>query len=168
MLAYLPAAAGIGYLVAWVAGLAAWPANLPLNATAAQTTASYAAHPAQAAAQYLLVEGLAGLLLGVVLGCVLLPQIRAGMALMAGGAALLGAVAVGTSLAQCAIGLAATSAATGHQVARCGDLSDLVNQLDGVKMLAIAAAAVLLAALGGPIPRSRAGCGRPPCCSPPR
>jgi hypothetical protein len=156
LLAYLPGAAGAGYLVAWVAGLAAWPANLPLNATAAQTTASYAAHPAQAAVQYLLVEGLAGLLLGVVLGCVLLPRIRRGGGLRATGAAALGAVAVGTSLVQCALGLVLTSAASSHDVTRSGDLSNLVNQLDGVKMLALAATAILLATLGGPdraIPR---------------
>jgi hypothetical protein len=161
-LAYLPAAGGVGYLVAWVAGLAAWPSNLALNATAAQTTATYAAHPAQATVQYLLVEGIAGVLLGVVLGCVLFPQLRGvpqpgGVGQLRGGsapraavAALLGVVAVGTSLAQCAIGLVLISAAAGHEVARCGDLSNLVNQLDGVKMLAIAGAAVLLAALGGP------------------
>jgi hypothetical protein len=150
--AYLPAGAGVAYLVAWVAGLAAWPVNLPLNATAAQTTASYAAQPAQAVVQYLLVEGLAGLLLGIVLGCALLPRIRGGGALRAGGAALLGAVAAGTSLAQCVIGLVLTSAATGHDIVRGGDLSNLVNRLDGVKMLAIAAAAVLLASLGGRVP----------------
>jgi len=147
---YLPGAAGVAYLVAWLAGLAAWPSNLPLNATAAQTTASYAAHPAQAAVQYLLVEGLAGLLLGVVLGCVLLPRIRAGAGLRATGATVFGAVAVGLSLVQCALGLILVSAATSHDVARCGNLSNLVNQLDGAKMLALAATAALLAALGGP------------------
>jgi hypothetical protein len=152
LLAYLPAAAGVAYLAAWVAGLAEWPVNLPLNATAAQTTASYAAHPAQAVLQYLLIEGLAGVLLGIVLGCALLSRIRGGSALRAGGAALLGVAAVGTSLAQCAIGLVLTSAATGHDTIRCGSLSNLVNQLDGVKMLAIAGAAVLLASLGGPVP----------------
>ena len=42
--ACLPAAAGVAYLAAWVAGLAVWPVNLPLNATAAQSAAGYAAH----------------------------------------------------------------------------------------------------------------------------
>jgi hypothetical protein len=150
--AWLPAAAGVAYLVAWITGLAAWPVNLPLNATAAQTTASYAAHPTQAVVQYLLVEGLAGLMLGIVLGCALLPRLRGGNALRARGAVVFGAVAVGISLAQCALGLVLTGAATGHDVSRCGDLSDLVNRLDGVKMLALVGAAALLAAPDGRAP----------------
>ena len=53
-----PASAGLAYVVAWVAGLAIWPVNLALNATAGQVAASYRAHPAQAVVQYLLIEGL--------------------------------------------------------------------------------------------------------------
>jgi hypothetical protein len=139
--------------VAWVAGLAAWPKNLALNATADQTAAAYAAHPAQAAIQYLLVEGLAVLLLGVVLGYVLLPgltRLRGAAALRARSAAALAVVAVGLSVSPCVIGLILVGAADGHDVSRCGELSNLVNHLDGAKMLAIAAVAVLLAAPGGP------------------
>jgi hypothetical protein len=147
---YLPAAAGAAYLAAWVSGLAAWPVNLPLNASATQTTASYAAHPAAAAMQYLLVEGLAGVLLGIVLGCVLLPLARGRAGWRVKGAALLGAGAVAVSVAQCVIGLVLTGAATAHDVTRCGDLSNLVNQLDGGKMLALAGTAACLAALRGP------------------
>ena len=152
--AYLPAAAGVAYLVAWVAGLTAWPVNLPLNATAAQTTATYAAHPAEAATQVLLVEGLAGVLLAVVLGCALLSLAR-GAGSRVGtdpritSAALLGAAAVAVSLVQCVIGLVLTNAATAHDVTRSGDLSNLLNQLDGGKMFALAGAAACLAAVGG-------------------
>lgn len=150
LIAYLPGAAGAAYFAAWVAGLSVWPDNLALNATAAQAAAAYAAHPAQAVVQYLLVEGLAGLLLGVVLGCALLPRLRGAGALRARSAALLAVTAVGVSLAQCVIGLMLVGAATGHDVSRAGDLSNLVNQLDGIKMIAIAASAVLLAVPGGP------------------
>jgi hypothetical protein len=153
---YLPGGAGIAYLTAWVAGLAAWPSNLPLNATAAQAAASYTAHPAQATVQYLLVEGLAGVLLGVVLWCALRSltreRVRGQAGRLAGSASVLGAVAVAASLAQCVIGLVLIGAATGHDVARCGELSDLVNRLDGVKMLALAGAGGCLAALGRPAP----------------
>jgi hypothetical protein len=148
--AYLPGAAGAAYLAAWVAGLAAWPVNLPLNATAARTAASYAAHPAEAATQYLLAEGLAGLLLGAVLGFALLPRARGHATPRIKAAALLGAAAVVISLAQCVIGLILTGAATAHDVTRCGDLSNLVNQLDGVKMLALAGTAACLATRRGP------------------
>lgn len=148
--AYLPGAAGVAYLAAWVAGLAAWPVNLPLNATAAQAAASYAAHPAEAATQYLLAEGLAGLLLGTVLGFALLPQVRRHAGPRIKAAVLLGGGAVVISLAQCVIGLILTGAATAHDVTRCGDLSTLVNQLDGVKMLALAGTAACLATGRGP------------------
>ncbi|HEX3715155.1 MAG TPA: hypothetical protein VHV09_20340 [Trebonia sp.] len=150
LIAYLPAAAGGAYLLTWVAGLAVWPDNLALNATAAQTAAAYSAHPAQAVVQYLLVEGVAGLLLGFVLGCALFPRLRGAGALRARSAALAAVTAVGVSLAQCVTGLMLVSAAAGHDVSRAGDLSNLVNQLDGVKMIAIAASAVLLAVPGGP------------------
>jgi hypothetical protein len=148
--AYLPGAAGGAYLAAWVAGLAAWPVNLPLNATAARTAASYAAHPAEAATQYLLAEGLAGLLLGAVLGFALLTRARGQAAPRVKAAAVLGAGAVVISLAQCVIGLILTGAATAHDVTRCGDLSNLVNQLDGAKMLALAGTAACLATRRGP------------------
>jgi hypothetical protein len=108
---YLPAAAGVAYLAAWAAGLAVWPVNLALNATATQVAASYRAYPAEAAAQYLLTEGLAGVLLGVVLACVLLPQVRGRTAGRTASAAVLGTIAVATSLAQCVIGLVLTAAA---------------------------------------------------------
>jgi hypothetical protein len=52
-------------------------------------------------------------------------------------------------LTQCVVGFLATGAATAHDVTRCGDLSNLVNQLDGVKMIAIAGTAAVLATLGG-------------------
>jgi hypothetical protein len=142
---YLPAAAGVSYVAAWIAGLAAWPVNLALNADGAQVAAAYRAHPAEAAVQYLLVEGLAGVLLGIVLAGV----VRASAGRVGGraaGPAVLGAIAVLTSLTQCVIGLLVTAAAVGGRTASCGPLSDLVNRLDGVKMLALAAAALWLAA----------------------
>ena len=147
---YLPGAAGVAYLATWIIGLAVWPVNLALNATAAQAAASHAAHPAAAITPYLLVEGLAGLLLGAVLASALRPRlrIRAGRRAVAT-AAVLGIIAVVTSLIQCVVGLALTSAAHGGDIAASGDLFRWLNQLDGVKMLALALAAIALAAIGG-------------------
>jgi hypothetical protein len=146
--AYLPGWAGLAYLVAWIAGLAAWPVNLALTATAAQTAASFAAHPAEAATQFLLVEGLAGLLLGVVLAFAVGAGPGAPPAVRARPAAVLGAVAVVISVTQCALGLILIAAATRHDASRAGDLSALVNRLDGLKMLALAGTAGWLAARG--------------------
>ena len=142
--AYLPATAAVTYVTAWVAGLAAWPVNLALNASAAQVTAAFRQHPAEAVIQLLLVEGLAGLLLGVVLAATLLRgPAPIGRSLLP---VACGAVAVTTSLLQCVIGLMLTTAAERHDRARCGNLAALVNRLDGVKMLALAVIAVWLVA----------------------
>src|ERR1700733_175625 len=154
--AYLPGAAGAAYVVAWAAGLAVWPVNLALNATAGQVAASYRAHPAEASVQYLLIEGLAGVLLGIVLACELrAARVHAGVhaGRRATGPAVLSAIAVLTSLTQCVIGLFITAAATGGHIATCGTLSDLVNRLDGVKMLALVGATAWIAAMGPALPR---------------
>ena len=150
--AYRPGAAGLAYVAAWAVGLGAWPVNLALNATAGQAAASYRAHPAGAIVQYLLVEGLAGVLLGIVLAYVL-RAVRDRVGGRATGPAALSAIAVITSLSQCVIGLFAVAAATSGNVAACGSLSDLVNRLDGVKMLALAAAVAWLALSGPALPR---------------
>jgi hypothetical protein len=63
-------------------------------------------------------------------------------------AAVLGAVAVVISVTQCALGLILIAAATRHDASRAGDLSALVNRLDGLKMLALAGTAGWLAARG--------------------
>lgn len=149
----VPAWAGVAYLAAWVAGLAAWPANLALNATGAQVAAAHRAHVAGATTQYLLVEGLAGLLLGVVMAFWLLGGRRA--AAVAGRRTAIGlsVVAVVTSLAQCGLGLAVIAAAKQHQIGSSGDLFALVNRLDGVKMLALAGVAACFVATRSPVAR---------------
>lgn len=141
----LPTWAGIGYVAAWAAGLASWPANLALNATNAQVAAAYRAHPAGAASQYLLSEGLAGLLLGMVLAAAMISGRDRGLA-RPWPAAAAAAAAVAISLLQAAVGMVLIAAATHHDIARAGALSDLVNRLDGVKMLALAAVAAWMAA----------------------
>jgi hypothetical protein len=155
---YLPGAAGVAYVVAWVAGLAAWPANLALNATAGQVAAAYRAHHTGATVQYLLVEGVAGVLLGVVLACVLRAA-RDQVGRRAAGPAVLSAIAVLTSLTQTVIGLFGIAAASGGPASRAGTLFDLVDRLDGVKMLALAAAAIWLAVSGPVLPRWLRGAG---------
>jgi hypothetical protein len=151
----LPAAAGIAYLAAWVVGLAVWPTNLALNATAAEVARSFRLSAGQAAAQVLLVEGIAGVLLGIVLASLLrAAPTRDGAAgpghrrRSAGwqAAALLSAAAVAVSLVQCVVGLLLVAAADHQETARSGDLYDALNRLDGVKMIALAIAALCLAA----------------------
>jgi hypothetical protein len=136
-----------------VAGLAAWPANLALNATSAQVAAAHRAHTAGAATQYLLVEGLAGVLLGVVLAAALLHGRRAQAVAGRRSAIGLGVLAVATSLVQCGLGLAVIAAASQHQITASGELFALVNRLDGVKMLALAGVAACFVATRNPAAR---------------
>jgi hypothetical protein len=151
--ARVPAWAGVAYVAAWVAGLAAWPANLALNATSAQVAAAHRAHMAGAATQYLLVEGLAGVLLGVLLAAALLRGRRAEAVAGRRWAIGLGALAVLTSLVQCGLGLAVIAAASQHQIAVSGELFALVNRLDGAKMLALAGVAACFVATRNPAAR---------------
>ena len=151
--ARLPGAVGIAYVVTWVVGLAVWPVNLALNATAAQVAASHRAHPAEATVQYLLIEGLAALLFGFVLACVLRANRDRRSSRQIAGPAVLSAVAVIASLTQCVLGLLVTAAATGGHVATSGSLFELLNRLDGVKMLALAVAIAWLAATRPALPR---------------
>jgi hypothetical protein len=150
--ARLPGTAGIAYVVTWVVGLAIFPVNLALNATAAQVAAAHRAHPAEATVQYLLVEGLAALLFGIVLACVLRSR-RDHASRQTAGPALLIVVAVITSLTECVLALLVTAAATSGHVATAGSLFAMVNRLDGVKMFALAGAIGWLAATRPALPR---------------
>jgi hypothetical protein len=149
-LRWLPAVAGASYLTAWVAGLAAWPANLALNAAASQVATSHREHAAQAVVQYLLVEGLAGVLFALVLAVAVSSRRSGRRTVWARPAAVLGVVAAVISVTQSVLGLLLTSASTHHHAARAGHLFVAVNRLDGVKMLALGAVAAYLAVRPAP------------------
>ena len=141
---FLPAIAGIGYGVAWVTGLAVWPSNLAIDASENGIVSLYATHMGQATTQYLLVEGLAGICLGtVLLYCVL--RVGRNDRRWTPTAAVLGGVAVAISLSQCLLGLFLVSSTSKGLLGQSGDLYALINRLDGVKQLSLAAAVVALA-----------------------
>jgi hypothetical protein len=153
----VPAAAGIAFVAAWVTGLALWPTNLAVNAPDASVLTAYAGHRGVAVTQNLLVEGLAAIALAIVV-------IALGRATAPRGARRLGRVAVLAgisaaivSLIQCALGLWLVGAAVPDGDAdRAGVLFDVINRMDGVKMLALAAMASAAAGLtrhSGPLPR---------------
>jgi hypothetical protein len=138
-----PAVAGIAYATAWVLGLAVWPSNLEVAASNIKVLATYRAHQGAAMTQYVLVEGVAAIALAVVV-------IALGRAARRRDAERLGAVTVvagltaaALSLVECALGLLlAGSVAPDRETERAGRLFDLINRIDGVKMLALAALAV--------------------------
>jgi hypothetical protein len=143
----VPATAGVTYVAAWAIGLALWPTNLAMDASDATVVTAYAGHRSVAVTQYLLVEGLAAIALAVVV-------IALGRAARDRAAGPLGQVALFTglgaaivSLIQCALGvLLAGAAVPDSDAGRAGALFDLINRMDGAKMLALAVMA--LAAIG--------------------
>jgi hypothetical protein len=147
---WVPAVAGVAYAAVWAIGLSVWPANLSVNAPAAAVVTAYRGHLTQATVQLLLVEGVAGVLLGVVL-------ISAGRSLGASWSArhstpvLVAGIAAGAGAAfvsgtQCGLGLVSVATARAGSAPATGALFRLVDHLDGVKMLLIAGSAVSLAA----------------------
>ncbi len=128
--------AGSGYGVAWVVGLVVWPSNLSIDASRRDIVSLYAAHTRQAAVQYLLVEGLAGALLGIVLFyCVrrLSRCARTWTSQVAFG----GGVVVAISLLQCLLGQDLVFSASKGHLDQSGDIYQLINRLDGAKQLAL-------------------------------
>jgi hypothetical protein len=138
-----PAVAGLAFVAAWVTGLLVWPSNLDLAAPDARVVSTYAGHQGVAIAQYLLVEGLAAIALAIVVLALGRTARRRGARRLGAVVMLVGIGAVTISLAECALGLRLTSiVAADDKAARAGTLFDLINRLDGVKMLALAAVAL--------------------------
>ena len=135
----LPAISGFGYASAWIAGLFEWPSNLAIDSTGRQVVGLYSDHPSQAAVQYLLVEGVAGILLGTTLFYLLHEVRRRSPDARLLGATVLGWVSAALSVLQCVLGLILISSATIGDVISSGDIFALVNRLDGVKQLLLCA-----------------------------
>src|ERR1700744_3304315 len=143
-----PAVAGIAYALAWVTGLAVWPSNQDVTASGAKVMSAYTGHQGVATAQYLLVEGAAAIALAVVAVALARAAGRRGAGQAGTVVALAGGSAALISLIQSALGLALVGGAVPNgETARAGSLVDLINRLDGAKMLVLAAMALARAAV---------------------
>lgn len=151
-----PAAAGVAFIATWATGLAAWPSNLSVAASGPKVVSAYAGHLGAALTQYLLVEGVAAIALAVVVATLGRAAIRRGAARSGRVVVLAGIGAVIVSLVECALGVVlCVGAVPDGDTGRAGDLFDLLNRLDGVKMLALAImalASVNLARRGALLP----------------
>jgi hypothetical protein len=152
-----PAAAGVAFVAAWAAGLAAWPSNVNVAASGTKVLSAYAGHQGAAITQYLVVEGAAAIALAIVVVGLGRAAIRRG-SLRAGRVVLLAGIGAAiVSLVECALGLVLCAGAVPDgEAGRAGTLFHLINRIDGVKMLALAAmalAAADLARRGGVVPR---------------
>jgi hypothetical protein len=116
---------------------------------------AYSGHQGVAVTQYLLVEGVAAIALAIVVMALGRAMIRRGAARRGRVVLVAGAGAVVVSLVECALGLwLSAGAVPDGEAGRAGVLFHVINRLDGVKMLALAA--VALAAINlprGGVPR---------------
>jgi hypothetical protein len=135
----VPAAAGIGYSAAWVAGLVIWLANLDVTSSGAEVVAAVRGHQGAAMAQYVLVEGVAAVMLAIVMVSVGRAASRQGAGELGTMAMVTGITAAALSLVQCVLGLLlAGSAVPNADAGQAGTLFSLINRIDGVKMFVLA------------------------------
>jgi hypothetical protein len=141
--------AGIAYTLSWIAGLAVTAPSPQPTASGAEIIAALAGHGAAVATQFALTEGLPAAGLAIV-SIALARAARRSAATVAARAALIaGAMAALISALQFVLGavLAGTASPGAAHL-----LYDLVNRLDGVKMLTLAVLG-LAAAASGVLPR---------------
>ena len=140
----VPALAGLGYTLSWIAGLAV-PAPSPgFGATGAEIVAALSGHGPVVAAQYALTEGLPAAGIAVIAVALARAARRHGETLAARFALVAGLTAAIISAVQFGLGLAlaATSAPGPAHL-----LYTSVNRLDGAKMLALAVLGAAAAAM---------------------
>ncbi len=144
----VPTVASIAFVTAWTAGLAVWPTNLALDASDATVFTAYTRHQGAAVTQYQLVEGVAAAALAVVVVAFGQAAGRRGAGRLGRLSVVAGIGAAIVSLIECVLGLLLAGAADPDGNAnRAGALFDLINRLDGVKMLALATMALGAAGL---------------------
>lgn len=131
--------AGAIYPISWVLGLAVFSSSTQVRSTGAAVLSNDTGHVAAASTQFVLTEGLPGLILGLVawhLGRMASGTLRTVLTVS-------GLSAAAVSLAQCGIGLWITAHLTAAHLSRIGALSQAVNRMDGVKMLLLSIVAIM-------------------------
>ena len=145
----VPALAGLGYTLSWIAGLAV-PAPSPgFGATGAEIVAALSGHGPVIAAQYALTEGLPAAGIAVIAVALARTARRSGATVAARFALVAGLAAAVISAMQFGLGLALTATSAPGPAHL---LFTSVDRLDGVKMLALAILA-LAGAASGALPR---------------
>jgi hypothetical protein len=144
----LPAVAGVGYVVAWLTGLAVWMSNVDVSATGNEVLAAYHGHQAAAQVQGALVEGVAAIALAVVVLCLGRAALRRAPAPLGTALIVAGLAAAAVSLVQCVLGQQlAGSVVPSANASRAGSLLQLIDRLDGVKMILLALMGLVTAVL---------------------
>lgn len=142
------AVVGVAYSLSWIAALSVGPGNISATADGQQIAAAYGAQKVGATAQYLLSEGLPALGLALV-GLALAQAARqAGLLRAARTTAVAAVSAAAISTVQCVLGLVLVlSSVPRGATGEAHLLFELVNRMDGVKMLVLAVLALAGASL---------------------
>lgn len=141
----LPAAAGIGYSVAWIISQSVGAPNPSVSAPGTQVVADFAGHGGPTMTMFVLAEGVAAVALVVVV-------LSVARAASRGGARLAGLAAAGFGIAAAVVswielGLGAWligGLIPGRRADTAGAVYHAVNRIDGAKMLVLAAMAVAI------------------------
>jgi hypothetical protein len=145
----IAAAAGIGYTVSWVIGLAIFSSSTDLRVSDADLASTYAGHRGVVMAQYVLTEGLPAVLLAIVVVALARAAGAAGWERLGRIVLATGLAACAVSLVQCALGLYfAGRLIPDRRLGSAADVYEAVTRLDGVKMFLLAALAAVSFVLG--------------------
>ena len=135
----LPAWAGILFSVSWVVGLSIWSASADVTRSGAEVIRMYAGHEAVALAQFFFTEGLPAITLGLVMVCLAKYVLAAGEAFWGKVILSFGLAAAAISLMQFSLGAyLCMSAVPGNRADAAKSAFDVLNRIDGLKMLFMA------------------------------
>lgn len=144
----LPAAAGIGYSVAWIISLSVGAPNPSVAAPGAQIVAGFAGHAGPAMTMFALAEGVAAAALAIVVISVARVARRSGARLAGTAAAGFGIAAAVVSWIELCLGAwLIDGLVSGRRAATAGTVYHAINRLDGAKMFLLAAMALAIAAV---------------------
>jgi hypothetical protein len=135
----LPAWAGILFSVSWVIGLSIWSSSADVTKSGAELIRMYAGHETVAFVQFFFTEGLPAITLGIVLVCLAKYALAANEALLGKVILVSGLAAAAISFTQFCLGAyLCLSAVPGNRQAAAKTVFDVLNRIDGVKMLFMA------------------------------
>ncbi len=135
----LPAWAGILFSLSWVIGLSIWSSSADVTRSGAELIRMYAGHETVALVQFFFTEGLPAITLGIVLVCLAKYALAAGEAFWGKVILAAGLAAAAISFMQFCLGAyLCLFAVPGNRVAATKTVFDVLNRIDGVKMLFMA------------------------------
>ena len=141
----LPAAAGIGYFVAWIISVSVGSPSFSVAAPGTQVVADFSGHGGSAMAMYALAEGVAGAALAIVVLSASRAARRRGARLAGLAVAIFGLTVTVVSWVELGLGAWLIGwLVPERRAGTAGAVYHAVNRIDGAKMLVLAAMALAI------------------------